>query len=362
MEYVSALLVLSVLGGALAALLVAADRLLCNYGPCAVRVNDREPFVVDGGGTLLDALYARRIFIPSACGGQGTCGYCKVQVRSGGGGVLPTERAYLRAEEIADGVRLACQVKVRQDLTLAIREDYLGVQEFTAVVTAARLVTHDTREIHLQLTQPPEIDFRPGQYVQVRVPARGAPTFRAYSISSPPGRKDAVELLVRRVPGGVGSTYLHRVQPGAEVAFTGPYGEFVLDENPLAELVCVGGGCGMAPMRSILRHLAEAQPLRPCRLFYGARTARDAMYLEEFGELQRRMPDLHVYYALSEPARADDGWDGETGFVHESVRAHLSEGGERQAFLCGPPAMIQATRAVLREKHVPDERVFADEF
>ena len=363
MEYVYSLLVLSVLGGALAALLLIADRFLCNYGPCTIHVNEEEPFTIEGGCTLLDALYGQRIFIPSACGGQGTCGFCKVQVHSGGGPVLPTELPYLTPKETEDHTRLACQVKVKEDMIVHVREDYLNVQEFTAVVTDAKLVTSDTREIHLKLKEPAEIDFRPGQYVQVRVPVgKKDETMRAYSISSQPSRNNEVELLVRLIPGGLGSTYLHTIQPGDEVVFTGPYGEFVMDEDVEARVICVGGGCGMAPMRSILRHLGEVQPDRECWLFFGARTTKDAMYMDEFRQLEQKMPNLHVHYALSEPGDEDKAWSGETGFIHTSVDAHVPAEGKRQAFLCGPPLMIEATMKVLKDKEIPEDRVFYDEF
>ncbi len=359
MTYLVAIVILSGTGGALAVLLLLADRYLCNYGPCPIQINDREPFVVAGGGKLLEALYARRIFIPSACGGQGTCGFCRVQVLSGGGPVLPTERLFLSEEEVARGVRLACQVKIREAVTVQVKPEYLDVREYRARVVSARLVTPDTREVRLRLLEPEAIAFRPGQYVQVMVPGRREPTYRAYSIASPPSAAPDLELLVRRIPDGVGSGYLHRVEPGDEVAFTGPYGDFVL--QPDAALVCVGGGCGMAPMRSILRHLAETRPGQPCWLFFGARTAEQAMYRQDFAALSRQMPGLRVHYALSEPETTAT-WDGETGFIHESVARHLRDGEATQVFLCGPPAMITAAMAVLTAKGIPRERIFYDEF
>lgn len=359
MIYVQAILVLAAIGGVIAVLLLLADRYLCNYGPCAVRVNDKEPFTVQGGGKLLEALYDRRIFIPSACGGQGTCGFCRVQVLEGGGPVLPTELPYLSAAEVASGFRLACQVKIRNALTVHVKDEYLNVQEFRAQVTATAMVTPDTRELHLRLLEPDTIRFRPGQYVQVFVPGTKERTFRAYSIASPPSVRNEVELLVRLIPNGVGSGYLHQVQPGDEVRFTGPYGEFVLD--PQAELICIGGGCGMAPMRSILRHVAEASPQQRCWLFFGARTAEQAMYLDDFESLTSAVPGLNVHYALSEPQSSPE-WQGETGFIHESADRHVTGGTNKQVFLCGPPPMIKAAIAVLTAKGIPRERIFYDEF
>ena len=359
MIYLQAMAVLAAIGGALAVLLLLADRFLCNYGPCRIRINEEEPFEIQGGVKLLDALYERKIFIPSACGGQGTCGFCKVNVLEGGGPVLPTELPYLSAEETEAGTRLACQVKVRNDLTVHIKEEFLHVQEFRATITEARLVTADTRELHLHLLEPETIDFQPGQYVQVFVPDKKETTFRAYSIASPPSSREDIELLVRLIPGGLGSTYLHGVQPGDEIRFTGPYGEFRLD--PSMELICIGGGCGMAPMRSILRHVANRSPQQKCWLFFGARTREQTMYHEEFTDLEKRLPGLEVHYALSEPEASPD-WDGETGFIHESADAHIDGGENKQVFLCGPPPMIKAAIEVLTAKGIPRENIFYDEF
>jgi Na+-transporting NADH:ubiquinone oxidoreductase subunit F len=350
---------LALLGGLFASLLLIADRLLADYGPCEVAVNEEEPVTVEGGCTLLEALYDNRVFIPSGCGGQGTCGHCKVVVLSGGGPLLPTELPFLTAEDIEAGVRLACQVKVKRDVRVRVREEYLHVQEFRAVVSAARAVTHDIRELRLRLLEPPAISFRPGQYVQVQVPTRRSAEHRAYSISSPPEQTREIELVVRLVPGGLGSTYLHRIEVGEELAFTGPYGDFALSEDPETEIVCVAGGCGIAPARSILRHATQRWPERPCALFFGVRTSRDVFYLEELEEAARRRPNLRVYYALSEPERGTN-WQGETGFIHLSVERHLEGRRPRQAFLCGPEPMIEATEEVLRARGVPEEMIYYD--
>ena len=361
MIYLHAMAVTGGIGAALAILLTMAGRWFADYGDCSVKINDEEPFVVKGGCKLLDALYGRRIFIPSACGGQGTCGFCKVRVLQGGGTVLPTELPYLNDEETAGNVRLACQVKVKEDMVVRVRPDFLKVVEFTGQVKATRMVTHDTRELLIDLVEPSDILFKPGQYVQVMVPDQAEPTYRAYSISSVPRNTGEIELLVRLIPGGLGSTYLHRVEVGDSVLLTGPYGDFELSRDADTEIVCVGGGCGMAPMRSIIRHLGELDPARKCRLFFGARTADDVMYRDEFDELARGMKHFDVHYAVSEPGHHTE-WDGETGFIHESVARHLDEGVNCQAFLCGPPAMIEAVLGVLEEKGVGKDRIFYDEF
>ena len=346
---------------ALAAGLMVAERLLVTYGICKLDINAGEkPLEVDGGQTLLASLYANEIFIPSACGGQGTCGHCKITVLSGGGPVLPTETPLLTRKEIRSGVRLACQVKIREDIYVRIPSDLLNVKMFTSTVESSVGLTGDTKEIRLRLDEPAEISHRPGQYVQVQAPSPDGPVFRAYSISSPVYEPNIVQLVVRLVPGGIGSTYLHNVQPGDTVNFTGPYGEFWLSEDPSVEIVCVAGGCGMAPVRNIILTLYDKWPDRVCWLFFGARTTYDIFYLEQFEELAKKHANFHVVYALSDKLGEDEKWDGETGFIHLSVDKYLEAGARRQAFLCGPPLMIEAVTRVLQEKGVDD--IFYDEF
>lgn len=258
---------------ALAAMLMIAERLLINYGICKLDINAGEkPLEVVGGQTLLASLYANEIFIPSACGGKGTCGHCKITITSGGGPVLPTETPLLTRKEIRSNVRLACQVKIREDIYVRIPEDLLNVRMFTTTVEGSVDLTYDMKEIRLRLDDPPDISHRPGQYVQVQAPSPDGPVFRAYSISSPVYEPSIVQLVVRLIPGGVGSTYLHNVKPGDTVFFTGPYGEFWLSEDPSVEIICVGGGCGIAPIRNIVytlvRHLSSFVWARICLFLY----------------------------------------------------------------------------------------------
>ncbi len=359
--YIEAIVVLGILGGVLSALLALAGRRLANYGPCSVKINEREPIIVEGGGKLLETLYDQSIFIPSACGGQGTCGYCKVEVVSGGGTVFPTEIPFLNESELQRGVRLACQVKIKQDIQIHVEESLLKIKEFRARVSRVRKLTHDTRELEIKLSEPATMEFTPGQYVQVLVPGKGERIFRAYSISSPPANDNTIELVVRLIPGGVGSTYLHRVEVGDEITLTGPYGDFELDEDKKTELICVGGGCGIAPMHSIIRHLQITQPKKPCTLFLGAATADDIMYQEEFSELKKKMSHFEIHYALSDPGASPE-WEGERGHIHELVEKLVKDKPGRQAFLCGPPVMIEAVSRVLQSKSFTKDRIFYDEF
>jgi len=345
----------------LSAGLMIAERFLVNYGICKLDINAGEkPLELEGGQTLLASLYANDIFIPSACGGKGTCGHCKITVTSGGGPILPTETPLLTRKEIRSGVRLACQVKIREDIYVRIPSDLLNVKMFTSTVESSVVLTYDIKEITLHLEEPSEISQRPGQYVQVQAPSPSGPEFRAYSISSPAHESNTVQLVVRLVPGGIGSTYLHNVKPGDTVNFTGPYGEFWLNEDPSVEIVCVGGGAGMAPMANIIYTLYKKWPDRVCWLFFGCRTTKDIFYLDEFENLVKKHPNFHVVYALSDALEEEEKWDGETGFIHLSVDKHLEADVRRQAFLCGPPLMIEAVTRVLEEKGAED--IFYDEF
>jgi len=348
---------------ALGVVLILAERRLVNYGICRVSVNGGTRLLeVSGGQTLLSGLYDCEVYMPSGCGGKGSCGYCKVTVNSGGGRVLMTERAYLSRREIRSNVRLACQVKVRRDMEIRIPEEMLDARLFTSTVSAVRDLTHDIKEIRLRLIDPPEIDHQPGQYVQVRAPSREGDVFRAYSISSGEYETDEVMLNVRLVPGGIGSTHLHRLTTGDTVDFVGPYGEWKMPDHSEGELVCVAGGVGMAPVRNIVHSFLRRWPERRCWLFFGARTKRDIFYLEEFQELSRRHEGFRVICALSDEAGVDEAWDGEKGFIHLSVEKHLTPGVERQAFLCGPSPMIEAVTQVLLDKGVKASDIFWDNF
>lgn len=363
MIYLTSILAFAGLVVVLAIVLMVAERFLVNYGVCKLDINAGEkPLEVDGGQTLLSSLYANDIFIPSACGGKGSCGHCKIVVTEGGGPLLPTETPYLTRKEVKSDVRLACQVKVREDIYVRIPSDMLNVRLFESTVEYIRDLTHDIKEVRFNISNGDEISQRPGQYIQVQAPSPDGPVFRAYSISSPYYDKNSVELMVRLVEGGIGSTYIHNLEAGDPVSFTGPYGEFYLNDEPETEIVCVGGGCGMAPMKNIIYSVYEKWPERICWLFFGCRTQEDIFYLEEFKKIAAKHPSFKLIYALSDVAADDPSWDGETGFVHLAADKHLEPGIKRQAFLCGPPPMIDAVTVVLKEKGIAPDDIFYDEF
>lgn len=348
---------------ALSILLIVSERVLVNYGICKLDINAGEkPLEVDGGQTVLSALYANEIFIPSACGGKGSCGHCKITVLSGGGPLLPTETPFLDRKERRSNVRLACQVKIREDVYIKVPSDLLDVKMFDATVHRTVSLTHDIKEIRFRINDGGEIKQRPGQYIQIEAPSPDGPVFRAYSISSASYDVNDVELNVRLIPGGIGSTYLHELKEGDPVKFTGPYGEFYLDEDPDTEIVCVGGGAGMAPMKNIIYSLYDKWPDRVCWLFFGCRTTKDVFYLKEYRELAQKHPNFNIIYALSDNLEPDEVWDGETGFIHLAADKCLKEGIDRQAFLCGPPPMIEAVMRILEEKGIDEDDIFYDKF
>ena len=364
MNLVLPVIVLAGLFIALAAMLIVAERVLINYGICSIDINEgEEELEIEGGGTLLSALYDHEIYIPSACGGKGTCGECKVTVDAGGGPVLPTETPLLTRQERRSGVRLGCQVKVREDMEVRMPEEYLHVEMFQSTVVDTEELTHDIRYIRMRLDEPEEMEFRPGQYVQVQAPSPEGPVYRAYSISNPDYETNVVELIVRLVPGGIGSTYLHNVEEGDNVTLIGPFGEFRLDWDEDTEIITVGGGCGIAPIRSIIYSVLERQPERSVWLFFGCRSTDDLFYMKQWEKLEEKYPNFHAVIALSEPNEHDEEhWDGETGFIHLSVDKYLEPDVNRQAFLCGPPPMIEAATDVFVEKGMKPDDWFYDDF
>ncbi len=339
--------------------LLVAERFLVNRGECTVTVNGSRTIKVEGGDTLLSVLNQNRLFVPSACGGKATCGLCKIPVLSGGGDVLPTEGVFLTRQEREQGVRLACQLRVQRDITVALPEAMLAARELEGTVTAVEKLTYDTKLVRFDLGQE-SLDFKPGQYVQLLVP--GTDQFRAYSIASPPSGRNVFELIIRYVPGGLCTGWIHKaLAVGDRVRLTGPFGDFFLREDSNREIVAIGGGSGMAPMRSIILHLAERGMPRRTSLFFGARTLRDLFYVDVFRSLEQRFSNFRYYPALSEP-RPEDNWTGEVGFVTQVAARYVSPDGAKEAVLCGPPPMIDAAMRVLPRLGVPAEHTYFDKF
>lgn len=380
-----------------------ARRLLLPSGEARVLVNRERSIGARRGEKLLDALHAAGVRVPAGCGGKGICGQCRVQVPSGGGAVLPTEAARLARREVRLGVRLACMLTVRDDLEVMVPEEVLGVENWACRVRSSRCLGTLIKEIVLELPEGETIPPPAGRYVTVTCPpyrlayrdlpldpevrdewdrldlwhleaSSDVPATRAYSIASHPGEKGIVMLIVRlatpapaapEAPPGVVSSWLFGLRPGDEVEVAGPYGHSFVEEGE-GELVFVGGGAGMAPIRAhLFDQLERLRTQRPISFWYGARNRRELFYVEEFDRLAGEHANFRWTVALSEP-RPEDDWQGETGFVHQVLqRRYLADHPapeECSYYLCGPPLMVQAVRSLLDQFGVDPERITADDF
>ncbi len=350
----------------LAVIMVIADATVANYGEVTITINEdmEKAVTVKGGRPLLSTLMGEEIFIPSACGGRGSCGLCKVTITEGAGQLLPTELPWLDEEERKNNVRLSCQVKVKEDMKIYIPEELFNVRQYTTRVERIRDLTYDIKEVTLNLLDPKAIEINAGQFVQFQVPEyelTDEPVYRAYSVASNPADKSKIELEIRLVPNGICTTYVHNyLKEGDEVIINGPYGEFFLRDTR-RDVVCIAGGSGMAPIKSILLDMAEKGINRTTRYFFGARTTKDLFLVEELRELEEKLPDFVFIPALSNPEE-DAHWEGETGLITDVVARHMTSGNNVEAYLCGSPGMIDACTKVLTGKGVPEELIYYDKF
>jgi Na+-transporting NADH:ubiquinone oxidoreductase subunit F len=355
---------ITVLTAVLAVLMVIADATIANYGDVKLTINKKKELTVRGGRPLLTTLMAENIFIPSACGGRGSCGLCKIRVIKGAGQYLPTELPWISQDERKANIRLSCQLKVKQDLAISIPQELFNIKKYQTRVERLRDLTHDIKEVTLKLLEPEEITFQAGQFIQFQVPEyelTDESVYRAYSISSPPSLQNTIELEIRYVPNGICTTYVHKyLKEGDEVTINGPYGEFSLRETD-REVICIAGGSGMAPIKSILYDMREKGISRKIRYFFGALTKRDLFLLDEMKQLEQELPDFQFIPALSQPL-PEDNWKGETGLITEVVASHLSSGSNHEAYLCGSPGMIDACIKVLKGKGFKEEHIYYDKF
>lgn len=356
--------VISALGAVLAVLLVIADAVFGDYGPCKLTINGEREITADGGNPLLATLLDEDIFIPSSCGGRGSCALCKVKVLEGAGPVLPTEEPHLTPQEIEDRFRLSCQIKVRNDLVIEIPEELLSVRRFQGVVDRLEDLTHDIKLVRIRLVDSPAIDFKAGQYVQLETPAYGdslEPVYRAYSLASPPQVTDAIELCLRLVPGGICTTWVHTIlKEGDEVFFNGPYGEFYLTDTD-RDIVFVAGGSGLAPIRSILIDMAEKGITRRAAFYFGAVDEKDLYYVHEMEAFEQKLSDFRYIPALSGTNGSPD-WKGERGLITDVLARLEPDLGEKEGYLCGSPGMIDACVKVMKEDGLLEDRIFYDKF
>lgn len=392
----------------LVGMLLYARKKLTPQGKVLVSINGEKELEVDPGSTLLTTLSVNNIFLPSACGGGGTCAMCKCQVLEGGGSILPTEVVYFTRKEQQTNWRLGCQVKVREDMKIAVPPEIFGIRKWECEVVSNRNVATYIKEFIVKLPDGEHLEFTSGGYVQVDVPKcevdfrdiqvepeytgewdkyrmwelkmkNPEPVFRAYSMANQPAEGNIIMLNVRiatppwdqkegsfrRVNPGICSTYIFSRKPGDKVVISGPYGEFFIKDTD-REMMFIGGGAGMAPMRSHIFDLFKTKRTnRKASFWYGGRSRRELFYTEEFERISRENPNFSFHVALSEPLPQDD-WKGPVGFIHQviidSYLKHHPEPEEIEYYLCGPPLMNDAVLKMLDDFGVPEEMIAFDDF
>ncbi|RLE35181.1 MAG: NADH:ubiquinone reductase (Na(+)-transporting) subunit F [Acidobacteria bacterium] len=385
-------------------LMVAKSQLVSSEDVTLTINEDPDKAVVaPAGETLLNTLTNAKIFIPSACGGKGTCGVCKVDVHSGGGALLPTEVGHISRGEARQGTRLACQVKVKQDMEIELEPAIFSVRKWTCRVRSNVNVATFIKELILELPEGEEVPFRAGGYIQIEAPPHVAaykdfaiedeyrgdwdkydmwryvskvtePVMRAYSMASFPLEKDIIMLNVRiaspppnkpNVPPGLMSSYIFNLKPGDECVISGPFGEFFARETD-NEMCFIGGGAGMAPMRShIFDQFKRLKTTRKVTYWYGARSRRESFYEEDFNKIAEEFPNFGWNLALSEPL-PEDNWDGYVGFIHQVVYENYLKDHpapeDIEYYMCGPPMMNQAVINMLLDLGIEPENIMLDDF
>jgi len=402
----------AVILASLVAMLLFAKSKLVPAGDLKIVVNGEEekPLIVSPGANLLSALSAQNLFLPSACGGGGTCAMCKCQVLEGGGDVLPTELNHLTRKEAADKWRLACQVKVRSDMKIKVSDEIFGIKKWECTVKSNDNVATYIKEFVVQLPEGENLHFESGGYIQVDVPAmtvnfknelysipdkfrddydkfkiwdltmkNDEPIFRAYSMANHPAEGNIIMLNIRLatppwdrakntwmdVNPGICSSFVFSRKPGDKVTISGPYGEFFIKPTN-KEMVYIGGGAGMAPLRSHIFHLFHTMKSdRKVSYWYGGRSKRELFYTDQFREIEKEFPNFKYNEALSEPLPSDN-WDSYQGFIHkvlyDNYLSKHPEPEEIEYYLCGPPMMIQAVLQMLDDLGVPESNIAFDDF
>lgn len=394
----------------LVSILLYAKTKLTPSGSVTIDINEGNKVLEIGpGNTLLSTLGNNKIFLPSACGGGGTCAMCRCQVVEGGGSILPTETGHFTRKEQNDHWRLACQVKVKENLKLKIPQEIMGIKKWECTVVSNNNVATYIKEFVVRLPEGENLNFKSGGYIQIDVPKidvdfkdievddkfrpewekynlfdlqmkNPEPTFRAYSMANHPAEGNIVMLNIRiatppfdRVNGGfqkvnpgICSSYIFSRKPGDKVTISGPYGEFFLKDND-NEMMFIGGGAGMAPMRSHLFHLFHTlkESDKKISFWYGARSWREVFYYDQFRDIEKKFPNFSFHLALSDP-QPEDNWDGPKGFIHQVIHdmylGKHEEPEEIDYYLCGPPMMNDAVQKMLYDLGVPDENVLYDDF
>ena len=404
-EILSSVAVFTTIVAVLVVAIMIARFVLVPRGNVSIAINNdpNKTITVPTGEKLIRALASEKIFVPSACGGGGTCGQCKVRVLEGGGDILPTERDFMTRKEVRDGVRLSCQVPVKQNMQIEIAPEIFDVRKWECTVRSNRNVATFIKELVLELPAGESVDFKAGGYIQIECPPYecsfrdfeidpryhedwdrfkiwdyvskvASSTTRAYSMANYPEEEGTIMLNVRiatpprdcpNAPPGIMSSYIFNLKPGDKVVISGPYGEFFPTETD-AEMIYIGGGAGMAPLRShIFDLLKRRASKRRISYWYGARSLREVFYDDEFDRLTKTQPNFSWHLALSDPL-PEDNWGGPTGFIHNVLLQNYLESHRNpedcEYYMCGPPMMTAAVLDMLDNLGVERDNIFFDDF
>jgi len=389
---------------ALVVLILLAKARLVASGDVQLVINDQKTVTVPVGGKLLNVLSDAGIFVSSACGGGGTCAQCEVKVLEGGGDILPTERIHINNRDAREGCRLSCQVAVKQSMKVEVPPEAFETKKWHCKVRSNRNVATFIKELVLELPEGEQVDFKSGGFIQIEAPPHQIaykdfqiedeyhpdwdkydvwrfiskveePVVRAYSMANYPGEKGIIMLNIRvasppprmpeDTPPGKMSSYLFSLQPGDEVTISGPYGEFFIKDTDV-EMVYIGGGAGMAPLRShIFELFRNLQTKRKVSYWYGGRSSRELFYVDHFREIEREFPNFKFHIALSDP-QPEDHWEGYTGFIHQVLYDNYLKDHpapeDIEYYICGPPMMNSAVFKMLDDLGVEKENIAYDDF
>jgi len=404
MEIILGIVLFTVIIMALVFIILGARSKLVSTGDIAININDEKTISCGAGGKLLGALADSELFVSSACGGGGTCGQCKVKVFDGGGSILPTELSHITKREAAEGERLACQVAVKQDMKIQVPEEVFGVKKWECTVRSNDNVATFIKELVLELPSGENVNFQAGGFIQIEAPAHvseyktfdigeeyredwdrfdmwrytstvKSDVIRAYSMANYPEEEGIIMLNVRiaspppgaddGVPPGQMSSFIFNLKAGDKVTISGPFGEFFAKDTD-KEMVFIGGGAGMAPMRShIFDQLRRLNSKRKISFWYGARSKREMFYIEDFDTLQAENDNFKWHVALSDPME-EDNWTGHTGFIHNVLRDGFLKDHpapeDCEYYMCGPPMMNSAVINMLEDLGVERDNIFLDDF
>ena len=394
----------SIIVVSLVIVILAARSKLVSSGNVTIKINGEKELLAPVGGKLLATLAEANLFVPSACGGGGTCAQCRVKIHDGGGALLPTEESHITKREASQGDRLSCQVAVKQDMNIEVPEEVFGVKKWQCIVKSNENVATFIKNLVLELPEGEEVDFRAGGYIQIECPPHHVKyedfevqekfredwdrfnlwqyeskadntVTRAYSMANYPDEKGLIMLNVRiaspppgagdNIPPGIMSSYIYSLKPGDKVTISGPFGEFFARDTK-NEMVFIGGGAGMAPMRShIFDQLKRLHSGRKISFWYGARSKREMFFVEDFDGLQESNENFEWHVALSDPQEGDD-WQGYTGFIHEVLYENYLKDHpapeDCEYYMCGPPVMNSAVINMLQSLGVEDENILLDDF